>query len=673
MTVGLLASFAISIFAFGGALVVLRQLQDTRFWFPVATTAFVAAVMAVHYSAQFLTLLSAAPISPTSFREEFPGLIMSIMALMAVFYMERLIRERKSLKKELRLQEFSIERAAISAFWIGRDGRLLFVNEWACKSLGYSRDKLLSKAIHDIDPNFTSLEWARHWASLKEHGSLSFETSHHTKDGRVIPMDVTANYLEFDGKEYNCTFARDITDSKRAEEALREAHNTLEQRVQERTAELQKANADLKAQVAERTRAEEALQDSEEQFRKLIEGSIQGVVIHRDGKALFANPAMADMFGYDSPEEIVALPSIRPLKAEHERERLEAYSAARLEGRTGPEHYEFEGVRKDGIPIWLENFVTVVDWKGEPAIQSTTINVTERKRIGEELEERVGQLESAQEAFERQGGELVVMAETLTAARDSAEAANRTKSEFLAAMSHELRTPLNAIIGFSEMIKDEMFGPVGSVKYRDYADDINESGQHLLDLINDILDLSKVESGTDELHEENIQIPEIIYSVFRLVQHRAEKGRIELDLQCPDELPLLRVDERKLNQILVNLLTNAIKFTEAGGKVTLRVWHRTDSGYVFQIIDTGIGIALEDIPKALSQFGQVDGGLNRKFKGTGLGLPLTKALAELHGGTLDLQSQVGVGTTVTVRFPAERIVHSPHDAKAANAADRKAG
>ena len=157
------------------------------------------------------------------------------------------------------------------------------------------------------------------------------------------------------------------------------------------------------------------------------------------------------------------------------------------------------------------------------------------------------------------------------------------------------------------------------------------------------------------------------------MQHRAEKGRIELELECPDELPLLRVDERKLNQILVNLLTNAIKFTEAGGKVTLRVWHRTDSGYVFQVIDTGIGIALEDIPKALSQFGQVDGDLNRKFEGTGLGLPLTKALAELHGGTLDLQSQVGVGTTVTVRFPAERIVHSQRDTKSVDAADRKAG
>jgi PAS domain S-box-containing protein len=680
MTIGLLASFAISIFAFGGALVLLWRLQDSRFWFLVATTTFVAAVIPVSYAAQFLTLLSAAPILATDFREELPTLIMSIMALMAVFYMERLIRERKSLKKELRLREFSFERAAISAFWIGRDGRLLFANQRACESLGYSRDELLSKTIHDIDPNITSVEWDRHWASLKQHGFLTSETSHRTKDGQVVPMDVTANHFEFDGLEYNCTFARDITNSKQAEAALWKAHNTLDQRVRERTAELQKANADLKVEVADRTRAEAALRESEEQFRKLIEGSIQGVLIHRDGKPLFANQAIADTFGYDSPEEVVALPSIRLLKAEHEQERLEAYSAGRLQGRTSPERYEFDGVRKDGIPIRLENFVTVVDWEGEPAIQSTAINVTERKRAEEALQEneqileaRIADLEEAQRKFELQGADLVRLADDLLIARDQAEAANRAKSEFLAAMSHELRTPLNAIIGFSEIIKDETFGPVGSVQYRDYAGDINESGQHLLELINDILDLSKVESGTDELHEDDIDIHGVVRSVLKLVEHRAEHGGVKLEIELPDQLPVLCADERKLKQILVNLLSNAVKFTNAGGKVTLRFWCRTDSGYVFQIIDTGIGIALGDIPKALSRFGQVDGDLNRQYEGTGLGLPLTKALVEQHGGSLDLQSEVNVGTTVTVRFPAERILKVPRDTDSKESDAKKVG
>ena len=312
--------------------------------------------------------------------------------------------------------------------------------------------------------------------------------------------------------------------------------------------------------ITKHKRAEQELRESEEQYRTLIVGSIQGVLIHRDDKPLFANQALADTFGYDSPEEILALSSIGELKAGREQERLKQYSLARLHKESAPVRYEYEGLRKNGTPIWLDNFVTVVTWKGEPAVQSTTIDVTERKRMREELTERLGQVESAQEAYERQGAELVEMAETLHVARDCAEAANRAKSEFLAAMSHELRTPLNAILGFSDVIKYETFGPVGNARYRDYANDINTSGQHLLDLINDILDLSKVESGMDELHEENIQTPEFITSVLRLVQHHAEKGGIELGLERPEELPLLRADERKLKQILVNLLTNAIKF-----------------------------------------------------------------------------------------------------------------
>ena len=214
--------------------------------------------------------------------------------------------------------------------------------------------------------------------------------------------------------------------------------------------------------------------------------------------------------------------------------------------------------------------MTVVEWQGAPAVQTTAVNITERKR--------------AEEALARSSEDLKI-------AHDQAEAANRTKSEFLATMSHELRTPLNAIIGFSEIIKEETFGPVGSAQYRDYASDIHGSGQHLLDLINDILDLSKVESGAEELHEEDVSIPDLTHSALRLVRQRAEKSGIELELDLGDDLPLLRVDERKLKQIFVNLLTNAVKFTDAGGKVTLKAWCRADSGFVFQVIDTGVGIA----------------------------------------------------------------------------------
>ncbi len=217
-----------------------------------------------------------------------------------------------------------------------------------------------------------------------------------------------------------------------------------------------------------------------------------------------------------------------------------------------------------------------------------------------------------------------------------------------------------------------MCGAHGAVRYRDYAGDIHESGCHLLGLINDILDLSKVESGEGELQEEVVEIHELVRSITMLVTGRAEKGRVELALDVPDEISAVRADHRKLKQILVNLLSNAIKFTPAGGKVTLRIWSRAESGTVFQIIDTGIGIALEDIPKALAPFQQIDGALNRKYEGTGLGLPLAKALVEMHGGSLDLQSEVGVGTTITVRLPAERIVRLSGNLRVSDVEETKA-
>ena len=229
-------------------------------------------------------------------------------------------------------------------------------------------------------------------------------------------------------------------------------------------------------------------------------------------------------------------------------------------------------------------------------------------------------------------------------------------------MSHELRTPLNAVIGFSEMIKDERLGPVGSPQYRGYASDIYGAGRHLLALINDILDLSKVESGVEELHDDSIEVPEFVQSVMRLVRQRAENSSVKLQLDTRNDLPLLLADERKLKQILVNLLDNAVKFTNAEGQVTLKAWCRPGSGFIFQVSDTGVGITPEDIPRALSQFGQVESYLNRNHDGTGLGLPLSKSLTELHGGSLDLQSQLGVGTTVTVRLPAARIVSPAGDA-----------
>ncbi len=251
------------------------------------------------------------------------------------------------------------------------------------------------------------------------------------------------------------------------------------------------------------------------------------------------------------------------------------------------------------------------------------------------------------------GPEKAVQA-NLIAAKMAAESANHAKSCFLANMSHELRTPLNAIIGFSEIISKQGIGPIGNAKYAEYADDINESGVHLLNVINDILDLSKVEAGEAELHETTFDFAKALESCLTMVSARAVAGGVFLRSDVTDDLPPLNADERKVKQILINLLSNAIKFTNEGGNVQLRAWFRLHSGYVFQIVDTGIGIALKDIPASLTPFKQIDNERNRCFDGTGLGLPLAKLFVEMHGGSLDLQSEVGIGTTVTVRLPAHR-------------------
>jgi signal transduction histidine kinase len=300
--------------------------------------------------------------------------------------------------------------------------------------------------------------------------------------------------------------------------------------------------------------------------------------------------------------------------------------------------------------------LTLKSIAGEAYLNIYGRDITERARAEAALRERVIDLENGQLILEHQGANLIHLADELKDAREQAESASRAKSQFLATVSHELRTPLNAILGFAQIIKGELVGPVGSERYLNYASDIHQSGSHLLSLINDILDISKVESGNMELREEQIDLLDLINSVARLVMQGAKESGIKLILELSDELPILYADERKVKQVLMNLLSNAIKFSEPSDTVTLKAWHQMNSGFVLQIIDNGIGMAPQDIPKALSQFGQIDSDLNRKYDGTGLGLPLSKSLVELHGGSLDLQSQHGVGTTATVRLPAARTV-----------------
>jgi len=235
--------------------------------------------------------------------------------------------------------------------------------------------------------------------------------------------------------------------------------------------------------------------------------------------------------------------------------------------------------------------------------------------------------------------------------------ASKAKSDFLANMSHELRTPLNAIIGFSDTMRSEVFGTINE-KYMEYASDIYNSGNHLLELINDILDVSAIEAGKLELDEENLEVSRVVRASLVMITSRANAGGVQLSCHVDDGLSMLHADKRRFLQILLNLMSNAVKFTLPDGEVKLSMSLNGAGAYLLTVMDTGIGMDEDELIKAMTKFGQVDSGHNRKYEGSGLGLSLTKGLVELHGGTLDIASKKGKGTTVTVLFPPERTIRS---------------
>jgi signal transduction histidine kinase len=244
----------------------------------------------------------------------------------------------------------------------------------------------------------------------------------------------------------------------------------------------------------------------------------------------------------------------------------------------------------------------------------------------------------------------------LRSARDAAEQASRIKSQFLANMSHELRTPLNAIIGFSEIVRNQLFGPLGNPRYEHYLSDIHQSGHHLLRLVNDILDISKLEAGAMEISEGEVELKDIVVDSVNLVSTQATTRGVSVIVDLPDRLPRLRADELRLKQVVVNLLSNAVKFSRPGGEVNLSARLGPGGELAIALRDRGIGMNAADVRVALQPFRQVENALSRTHEGTGLGLPLAKALIEKHGGTLRIASERDVGTTVTVTLPASRLL-----------------
>ncbi len=380
--------------------------------------------------------------------------------------------------------------------------------------------------------------------------------------------------------------------------------------------------------VTAQAEAEAALRKSESEYRMLADEASDVILrVNASGCCTFASPACKSTLGY-SPQEITGKAILRFVEPSDHAALNYVYQNA-LKG-TEAQRVTFHGAHKYGHTVWLE--------AGVRAIMDEAGKLSELIIVARDITER--------RQYE----------EGLRHARERAEAANLTKSKFLANMSHELRTPLNAVIGFSDIMREEMFGPVGSDQYSEYVQLIHESGQYLLELINDILDMSKIEAGKYELFLEDIDLSGMIESCLRIVETRARTNGVTLEWSTEDGLPDVPADERALKQIFLNLLSNAIKFSEDGGKVSVTAKTLGESVFV-RVNDTGCGIPAHAIPRLAKPFEQAMTNASQAQTGTGLGLALVKSFVELHGGKFAIESVEGEGTTVTFTLPLAGAFH----------------
>jgi PAS domain S-box-containing protein len=379
----------------------------------------------------------------------------------------------------------------------------------------------------------------------------------------------------------------------------------------------------------------------ERQYRYLAEHAFDMIVCFdpHTQRRTYISPACRRIYGYE-PQEAVALRAEEVIHPEDYPGVLEALK--RLETDPGQPPIQYRGRRKDGTYIWVEASLTR---SRDPATGTDEV-VSIVRDIGERI-----RYEAA-----------------LRRAKDEADSANRSKSQFLATMSHELRTPLNAIIGFAEIMENQVMGPIGNDHYRSYISDIHLSGSHLLQLINDILDLTKAEAGMLELNEDLVDIAAAIGAVARVTGAPIEKAGLTLAVDLPRNLPPVRVDERKVRQVFFNLIGNSIKFTPSGGQIRVSGELDPAAGLRISVADSGIGIAPEDIERVVQPFVQVDSSFARQHHGTGLGLPAVKAIMELHGGRIELRSALGKGTEATVVFPPDRVAATAAPPSARSAA-----
>jgi PAS domain S-box-containing protein len=594
--------------------------------------------------------------------------------------------------------------------------RFLEVNDAAVAQYGYSRAQFLAMTIADIRPPEDAARLRPALAAMSALYERAGIWRHCTSDGREILVEVLWHRLEFQGQSAAIVAAIDVTEQERAKGALRESEARLRQIldtaydafvsidpedkvsawnaeaerifgwpadevigadfadiiVPERLREAQRSGLprfiatgdtvgrrlELPAQrrdgsefpvelsvskmpskigpvfnafihdITERQQREQAIRDSERHYRLLAENITDVItVLDFTGKRTYISPSVREALGYE-PSELIGK---RMLDMPHPDDAASAVAAETALRRGDKATVTLRSRHADGHYVWME----------------TSLRLVRDLNTGKPIEVLgVSRDVSARHALQ----------EELAAATLKAERANRAKSEFLANMSHELRTPLNAIMGFGDLIEHQRMGPLGDARYAGYGRDIVESGKHLLALINEILDFAKVDAGRLSLVEGQIHIRSIIEVCTRMLTERLERSGLALAIAIDPAAVVVLADELRLKQVLLNLITNSIKFTKPGGKITIDARIDATGCLLLAVVDTGIGIAAENLESVLVPFGQVDSAFNRSTEGTGLGLPLSKRLVEMHGGALQIMSRVDHGTTVTIRLPAERVL-----------------
>jgi len=506
----------------------------------------------------------------------------------------------------------------------------LYVNDKFCEMVGYTRTQLLNRRNEEtLHYDAASLEILRQQTAIRaQNQRSSYEVRAQRKDGAAVIMLVSA-MPKFDAKGVYrgaICVVLDITERKQAEEALIIERAQLSQRVDERTASLQAATATLQQELAERKQIEIALREAEHNYRTLFDNVPIGLYRSSlDGQQFRANPAMVVLNGYTSEAEMAnAIKHTADWYVDPTR-RVEFQRVLAAEGSVS--NFESEIFRTYGRErIWIaETAILVRNQQGQPLYyQGAVQDITKRRQIENEQKRLIVQF--AQVA--------------------------RLKDEFLASISHELRTPLNNILGMTEALLDEIYGGL-TARQSKALTTVAASGRHLLTLINDILDLAKIESGQIELSAALLDVEALCQSVLRLVQATAQKKRLTVEFTLDPATRILVADGPRLKQVLLNLLSNAVKFTPAGGAIGLTVIGIKGAVSVVQFVvsDTGVGIVQDAIAQLFKPFVQLDSRLSRQYDGTGLGLALVARIVKLHGGHVSVQSEVGQGSRFTVTLP----------------------